>query len=330
MLKVDVTTGSRLHFGLICGTKSTGWEFGGIGMMLRKPGWRLSLVSGPSENDQITASPHTATRIREFLKAIRHTTSLQTIHLAVTEEVPFHTGLGGGTQLGLAIAAAAQLLTNQNAVNDPYLLASLANRAERSAIGTAGFRDGGFLIDHGFSVEPESARRVDRIAIPEEWRFLIVRPLEAQGLSGDRERNFFNQKKLMPPTLVQQLSEQISHRIAPAIQHQQFEQFATSLESYGRAVGQFYATEQGDIFAHPSIRKLAAELAAQGVDGTAQSSWGPGICIPAKSESHARSIAELIPTTIDGANICIQISEPMNIGASVRSSAPETHISRFA
>jgi hypothetical protein len=71
-------------------------------------------------------------------------------------------------------------------------------------------------------------------------------------------------------------------------------------------------------------------LAAQGVDGTAQSSWGPGICIPAKSESHAGSIAELIPKTIDGANIGIQISEPMNIGASVRSAAPETHIGRFA
>jgi predicted sugar kinase len=83
VLKVDVTTGSRLHFGLICGTKSTGWEFGGIGMMLRKPGWRLSLVSDSAKNDQITASPHTATRISEFLAAIRHTTPLQTVHLTV-------------------------------------------------------------------------------------------------------------------------------------------------------------------------------------------------------------------------------------------------------
>ncbi len=324
MTKIEVISGSRLHFGLICGTPQTGWVFGGIGMMLRQPAWRLSMQSVAGGADQVAAGDETTNRVIEFLGQIRTSLPLGAVDVAVTEEIPFHTGLGGGTQLALALAAAAELLTGQKPSHDPYRLAQLAQRAERSAVGTVGFRDGGFLIDHGVPDHPQSIRQVERIPIPEDWRFILVRPKASQGMCGDRERSFFSRQVQMPEPLVRRLAEQIQQFLEPAIKSRQFDLFAETLETYGREVGSFYAAEQGDVFAHPAIRRLVKQLRSEGVTGAAQSSWGPGISIPARSMVHARSIAELIPTTLDQSSLALTIAEPLNTGATVRSSSDES------
>jgi len=323
MMNVELITGSRLHFGLICGTPQTGWRFGGVGVMLRQPSWRIAIRKTTAAVDQISASLETTGRVAEFLQKIRHTLSLPAVELSVKSEVPFHTGLGGGTQLGLAIAAAAELLANHRAVHDPYRLADLAQRAKRSAIGTVGFRDGGFLIDHGLPDTDSQPRKVERIAMPEAWRFVLIRPSNAQGLCGDLERSFFNQRTIMSEPLVESLVSRINDCLVPAIQNEEFERFSISIEEYGDAVGRFYASEQGDIFAHPVIRRLVAMLRAAGIHGAAQSSWGPGISIPASSTEHAQAIVDRVPIELDGTKLRVDIAEPLNTGASQHSGSPE-------
>lgn len=324
MMNVEIVTGSRLHFGLICGTLQTGWRFGGVGVMLRQPSWRIAMNDSRTSVDQISASSEVTGRVAEFLQKIRMTLPLPAVNVSVKSEVPFHTGLGGGTQLGLAIAAASKLLSHQRDIHNPFELAELAQRAERSAIGTVGFRDGGFLIDQGLSETSSETRNVRRIMVPEAWRFVLVRPMSAQGLYGDRERSFFNQRAIMSESLVESLVRQIDNCLVPSIQNEKFETFSVSLEDYGDAVGRFYAAEQGDIFAHPVIRNLVAMLRAAGIHGAAQSSWGPGISIPASSLEHARSIVELIPSELDGTQLRVDIAEPLNTGASLHSVSPET------
>lgn len=323
MMQIDVATGSRMHFGLICGTRESGWQFGGIGLMLRQPSWRMTLQLRDGTEDRIVASPEATPRVRDFLRQIRSALPLRPIDVDVTQEIPFHAGFGGGTQLGMALAAASVLLTGRSLPQDPHDLAQLAQRAERSAVGTVGFRDGGFLVDHGLSAASESLRQVHRIAVPEDWRFVLVRPAQAQGLSGDRERTFFSKDVQMPKPLVKQLSEQIEHQLVPAVRDTHFDNFARALEAYGQAIGSFYAAEQGDVFAHPIIRRLVAQLQAQGVQGAAQSSWGPGICIPARSLSYAHSLLDMIPRSIDQTELSTLISEPLNTGATLRSTSPE-------
>ena len=322
-MNVEVVTGSRLHFGLICGTLQTGWRFGGVGVMLRKPSWRITMNTARTTLDQISASSEATDRVAEFLQKIRMTLPLPAVDVSVKSEVPFHTGLGGGTQLGLAIAAAAKLVAHQRDLHNPFELAELAQRAERSAIGTVGFRDGGFLIDNGFPDTLSDTRNVHRIPVPEAWRFVLVRPVSAQGLCGDRERSFFNQRAIMSESLVESLVRQIEDCLVPSIQNEKFESFSVSLEDYGDAVGRFYASEQGDIFAHPVIRKLVAMLRAAGIRGAAQSSWGPGISIPASSIEHAQAIADHVPAELDGTQLRVDIAEPLNTGASLFTECPE-------
>lgn len=322
-MNAEIVTGSRLHFGLICGTPQTGWRFGGVGVMLRQPSWRIAMNKSRASVDQISASSETTGRVAEFLQKIRMTLPLPALDVSVKSEVPFHTGLGGGTQLGLAIAAAAKLVSHQSDVHNPFVLAEFAQRAERSAIGTVGFRDGGFLIDHGLPDTPSETRNVRRIAVPEEWRFVLVRPVSAQGLCGDRERSFFNQRSIMSQSLVESLVRQIEDCLLPSIQNDKFESFSVGLEDYGDAVGRFYAAEQGDIFAHPVIRKLVAMLRAAGIHGAAQSSWGPGISIPASSLEHARIIVDRVPAVLNGTQLRVDVSEPLNTGAKICTVSPE-------
>jgi len=320
--KIHVTTGSRLHFGLICSEPAARWRFGGIGVMLRQPAWCLSVTPITADQDSIEATDHTCQRIRELLQRIRtrHMTSLR---IEVHHEVSLHAGLGSGTQLGLALSAASELLTHRRLQDDPFQLAQLASRAERSAIGTVGFARGGFLVDHGESNGESRRRQVDRFVFPDDWRFVLTHPEDSQGLSGEQERTFFRQRIHMPRTLIEIVEQQVLQVIIPAVRERQFGAFATSLEKYGQTVGTFYAAQQGGVFAHPAMTQLASHLRSAGVSGMAQSSWGPLIGIPAGSQKHAEEIVRLIPDRIGSSHLTTTISQPLNTGATIRSVADD-------
>ena len=321
--RIDVTTGSRLHFGLICSEPAARWRFGGIGVMLRQPAWRLSVTPIVADKDAIQATEDISQRIREFLQRIRSYHHINSLRIEVHHEVPFHTGLGSGTQLGLALSAAIELMTHRRLQEDPFQLAQLACRAERSAIGTVGFARGGFLVDHGEANGESLSRQVDRFVFPDDWRFVLAHPENSQGLSGEKERTFFGQRIHMPQTLIENLEQQVLQRMIPAVRERHFEAFATSLENYGQTVGKFYAAEQGGVFAHPAMTQLARQLRTAGVSGMAQSSWGPLIGIPAESQNHAEEIMRLIPHAIGSSRLTTTISEPLNTGATIRSAVDD-------
>lgn len=335
MTMIEVTTGSRLHFGLICSSPATQWRFGGIGVMLRQPAWRLRINRATSNDDTISASQAVASRIREFLGRIRTTRSIAAVSVIVQDEYPFHTGLGGGTQLGMALAAGTELLHSRRLSEDPFQLAQLLDRAERSAIGTMGFSRGGFLIDHGDPTDHDTTvslqfhRQVDRISFPEHWQFVLACPVDSQGLSGKQEQSFFGKRVNMPQELVRDLGQKILDQIAPSIIAGQFSSFAKSLEDYGRKVGAFYAEEQGGVFAHSAMNALADCLRSRGIAGMAQSSWGPLIAIPAESPEHAAEIVRLIRQSTPDGQLNVTVSEPLNAGATIRSIIDDSGTNRM-
>lgn len=127
----------------------------------------------------------------------------------------------------------------------------------------------------------------------------------------------------MPDALMDELVECLMKQIVPSIKTTRFAIFAEQLERYGDLVGQFYAPAQGDVFANPAIRKLVQQLRSLKISGAAQSSWGPGICIPADSDLHAQEIRRQIPEAIDGVRILVTITEPLNTGATLLTQGPE-------
>jgi beta-ribofuranosylaminobenzene 5'-phosphate synthase len=322
MTGIDITTGSRLHFGLICSPPAANWRFGGIGVMLRHPAWHLSVTPISADLDVIRASDITSQRIHGFLRSLRSRQNVKALQIEVLEEMSFHTGLGSGTQLGLALSAAVELMTHRRVPEDTFQLAQRVDRAERSAIGTAGFARGGFLIDHGESSGTQS-RQIDRVQFPDEWRFVVLKPVDSQGLSGEQEQFFFKQGKSMPAKLIADIEKQILQQVVPSVREQRFDTFAKALENYGQTVGAYYAAEQGGVFAHPVMRQLVVHLRENNVAGMAQSSWGPLIGIPAESQEHAESILQVIPSMIDSSRLSAVIVEPLNTGATIRSTVDD-------
>lgn len=322
---VRVVTGARLHFGLICGTNDTGWEFGGVGLMVRSPGWSLSLAAtdDPPHVDGVADS--TANRIRSTINRCAELLDLKKsrFDVRVVQQMPLHAGYGAGTQLTLAMAAALSTLIERKAPEDLITLSRLLGRAGRSAIGTAGFLQGGLLVDRGRGHTDFDPQRVLRSRIPEEWRFVLLRPGKSAGLCGDEERAFFDQQRTMSGNDVQSLASLIDTKLMPAVQDADFATFATALADYGSIVGRFYAVQQGDVFSNPLMQGVAQALTASGFPGAAQSSWGPGICVPAACTADAQKIVDRVRSFREDAAIAVQISEPLNCGATIRTTVPE-------
>jgi beta-ribofuranosylaminobenzene 5'-phosphate synthase len=321
---VSITTGARLHLGLLCTAPETPWNFGGIGFMVRSPGWALRLRPSP-DRDVPGVSGKLGTRIEGILERWRHYSGHPSsyVHVDVCSELPLHAGFGAGTQLTLALVFGAELLMRRSVPADHVELSREFGRSRRSAIGTEGFRQGGFLIDRGV-VNPSTAdHEVTRIPLPEEWRFVLVRPGAAEGISGAAETSFFDRKRVMTAAQVHTLTEVIDGQISPAVAQADFSAFAEGVQRFGSEIGRFYAAEQGGIFSNALIGEVAEWLTSEDMPGAAQSSWGPGICIPAPDDVRAAEIEQRLQQRFGGAGLIVTVTEPLNHGAVLRTIAPE-------
>ena len=109
---IEIKTGCRIHCGLleICpGAKKC---FGGVGFALESPSFHLLFVdpvaSGDLSSVEIVASPQIGNRIRAVLTQMHAEQKLEVVPrcIEVRGAIPLHTGLGAGTQLACAVAAA--------------------------------------------------------------------------------------------------------------------------------------------------------------------------------------------------------------------------------
>lgn len=314
MRRIQVHTGARLHFGLILGNAQDGWQFGGLGLMVRRPGWGMTISRAAAGEDEIYGGAEATSRIARVLSQLRETLALPGLRVVVSEEIPFHTGLGGGTQLALGLASACLWLVEGERRITAEQLAQRVGRSERSAIGTFGFDHGGFLLDQG---QTATETRVQRAIVPDGWRFVLVRPVEGQGMSGAEEQTWFGARPVMDSVLIRELSQLGREVVFGGVMGSQFGQFSEGLEHYGDLAGRFYSRAQGDIFSSPLIRDVVRELRVSGIRGAAQSSWGPGICIPAEHAEHAADICERLRGCGGAAGLRMDVSEPLNSGATL-------------
>ncbi|MEQ9409021.1 MAG: hypothetical protein RIK87_14895 [Fuerstiella sp.] len=325
MTGVTVATGSRLHFGLLCGAPDSGWHYGGVGLMVDAPAWRLEVSLAASGTDEFMTSAAVRERLTVLLSKFRSTFSeLPPVRFAATSETAFHTGLGSGTQLTLAAGTALLLLSGHPRPRSISEFATAMGRRRRSAIGTFGFDHGGFLIDHGKSANGQD-QPLERLRFPEAWRMLILTPTESTGLSGDTEEQFFTRRRYLDAQTLQQLDQLIQQQIIPAVRDQNFPVFRKALADYGGLVGQYYAAAQGGIFSSRLMQHLIQELDQKNGCGAVQSSWGPSVCVPADSDDHAAEFVSRISALGHASRINVTVARGLNSGALIRSSAPEHH-----
>ena len=192
---VRIEAPSRLHFGLLSFGQAKGRQYGGIGLMVERPG----IVLQAEAADRLRVSGLQAQRVREFADrwqrsaAAAHATPR--CHLRLLQTAPEHVGLGTGTQLALSVAAALYRMADQP-IPEATTLADSVQRGLRSSIGTHGFLQGGLVFDRGKSAGESLGLLGARLEMPSTWRVVQICPIQGSGLSGAAEQNVF--RKLPP------------------------------------------------------------------------------------------------------------------------------------
>ena len=298
-----ITAPSRLHFGLIAAGVGPGRRYGGAGVMIAPPSLELQLK--PAE--AFSAIGPAADRVREFAQrwsVFQGRESLPLCRISVERLPAMHAGLGVGTQLGLSVA---KILNAFEGVETevPAMLAASVGRGERSAVGTYGFFGGGLIAEQGKKKSDGLAPLEDRVALPPAWRWVLVRPENAAGLSGDAERQVFSTLQAPQPASGDTLRHLLQHRLLPAARAGDFDSFSRALYEFGYQSGMSFAPIQGGPYNGPRLANLVTSIRSLGAIGVGQSSWGPTLfALCENADRAAELVAELRPQA-DGAELLI-------------------------
>jgi beta-ribofuranosylaminobenzene 5'-phosphate synthase len=257
--------------------------------MISQPGLAIRISSA---NSFVVSGPladragRFATRWAEF-----YSQPLPRANMEVVAAPPDHVGLGTGTQLGLAISAGLTALRGLP-VPGPEELARSVGRGQRSAIGAYGFCLGGLIAERGKLPDDFLSPLDCRLALPEAWRFVLVRPTQGAGLAGTNEQRAMDSIERDLTPLTEQLVHEAQSSLIPAAALGDFSAFASSLGRYCELAGQFYADVQGGPYNGPAVTALANQIRSLGYCGFGQSSWGPTLFAVCENEPAAKQLAD--------------------------------------
>ena len=294
MTSVYVSTPSRLHFGLLRLHEREGRSFGGLGMMIDRPRVELDLAAA----DEWCVTGPGRHRAREFAeRALANVDAADkpaALRLRVASIVPQHRGLGGGTQLALAVAAgAASIVGLPPASADELAEAGRSRRPQRRGQPRVRPRrtDLGTRPDRRIWCWVSS---VTAFRFPTDWRIVLVAPRQRRGLSGLAERRAFDRLPPVPAEVTEQLETLAERQILPAAKAGALDEFGEAVYEYGRLAGECFASVQGGPYASADIAECVAAIRAFGVRGVGQSSWGPTVfAITANHVAAAELVARL-------------------------------------
>lgn len=320
-MEVRVSAPSRLHFGLMSLGHRAGRKYGGVGLMIDAPGVRLRarradrfrVVGALRERVEVFAG--------RFAKAVNASGPGQ-VEIDVESAPPDHVGLGTGTQLGLAVAAALNVF-HETPFESVTELARSVGRGRRSAVGVHGFAEGGFLVEFGRRWRDRIAPLEYRVATPNAWRFVLVRPRRHEGLSGTVEERAFAALPEMSSEMTRALQTEVQERMVPAIGREDFAAFGESLYRYGAMAGKAFAPSQGGSFASAELEALVKRIRSWGFAGVAQSSWGPTLAVVVRDDGEAGALIDRVRTEVGADDLyAVDVARPQNRGATISVRSP--------
>lgn len=271
---VRITTGARLHFGLLSSVE----PFGGVGAIIDQPTTQIE-VSESSEF--LCQDSRQEIRIGKIAGMVSRTVGMSGLpkcKVTVIACPSSHCGLGSGTQLSLAVAEALCQFIEADVSRD-FIATEIAGRGKRSAVGVHGYFHGGLIYEDSFGVTTANLNPIcDRVALPEPWSVVVVRPSAGTcSVSGDFEQEQFATLQAPSDQQIRELRNCVSEWMMPAAQKQEFSAFAEAVQHYNHASGMLFDSVQGGPYNGRAVTNLVRSLIDQGARGVGQSSWGPGV-----------------------------------------------------
>ncbi|WP_407943075.1 beta-ribofuranosylaminobenzene 5'-phosphate synthase family protein [Methylobacterium oxalidis] len=286
---VRVRAPARLHFGFLDLHGGLGRRFGSIGLAVDAPA--VELVARAAEG--LTAEGPESERVLAYARAAAgHLGVPEAGSFRVAEAIPAHAGFGSGTQLALAVAAALARLNGRSFT--PQDFADALDRGNRSGVGLAAFTDGGLIVDGGRDARGSPPPVIARLPYPEAWRVVLILDTAMTGVHGKREIEAFRDLPRFPEAEAAEICRIVLMQAMPAAVVADPEAFGAGITAIQRRIGDHFAPHQGGRYASPAVAEALAAIAARGIAGYGQSSWGPTGFALLPSEREARAlVAEL-------------------------------------
>jgi beta-ribofuranosylaminobenzene 5'-phosphate synthase len=285
---VQVTTTARLHLGFLDLAGDLGRRFGSIGLAI--DGFETHLELREALSFEVLGEERE--RAAQIARRIAETLGLDTRKkLIISNAIPAHAGLGSGTQLALAIAAAFRRLAGLplDAREDARLL----DRGARSGVGVALFERGGLAVDAGRGPNTEVPPAVAWMNFPRDWRILLILDPRVEGAHDEEERQAFAGLPRFSADAASEICRCTLMQILPGAAETDLEAFGDGVARIQEILGDHFAPVQGGgRFGSAPVGRVAARLKALGARGIGQSSWGPSGFAFASDPDHARFLAQ--------------------------------------
>ncbi len=310
--KVMVLAPARLHMGFIDLSGALGRHFGSIGIGLSEINTRLTI----SAADSLTVTGPCAERALKYTRQLCLALNVSDgVAVEVLSAIPEHIGLGSGTQMALAIGMGLNHFYELGlTVRD---IAQLADRGARSGIGIGVFEKGGLVLDGGRGPSTTTPPLLAQMAVPDDWRFILVFDQRGQGLHGEQEINAFKQ---LPPFLrreAERLCYLLLMQALPAVAEADLPKFGEVITELQTAVGEHFTPVQGGIFTSSEVAAAINCLQQQGAVAIGQTSWGPtGFCA-VKGRERALTLASQLQQQFAASQLNFMVVSARNQGAEI-------------
>lgn len=349
-LAVEVRAPARLHLGMMSFGVPAERSFGGVGVMVDRPGTHVRVRRG----GRFEARGPQGERALRFARGCSQAWGLgdPQCTIEVVSAPRSHVGLGSGTQLGLAVAAAMRHLFVHRPDAEPPApphplqgdlrpddhdwlfdtheaidLARAVGRGRRSCVGVYGFSRGGLIVESGRRIDgpggdDDAARQfspmVARVRLPSAWRCVVIVGREAVGLHGDEEKAAFAALPPVPRDVAAELARIALLDLLPAAVEGKFAEFAAAVRSYGTLAGRPFEAASGRLPYAEATAQLLELLAELGAVGSAQSSWGPAVMACCESLDAAGELVDRLEQLDLGRHHDIVIGKFDTQGAALR------------
>jgi len=312
---VTVTVPARLHLGFLDLNGELGRRFGSIGLPLS--GLRTRVTVSAATRMQVVGPD--SDRARRYVEILCDALGLRGAHrVDIEEAIPSHAGLGSGTQLALALAAAIRKL--HGLPLDIRGDAMRLGRGGRSGIGIGLFDGGGVVVDGGRGPANTVAPVISRIPFPSAWRIVLVLDPARSGVHGAEEGVAMAKLAPMPPATAAQICRLVLMQAMPALVETDLASFAAAISEMQALLGAYFAPVQGGgAFTSPAVAAALDLLEEEGALGRGQSSWGPTGFTFARTREQAEKLVALARKQCRGLDI--RACEGLNHGAHITAHA---------
>jgi beta-RFAP synthase len=291
---VTVRAFSRIHLGLLQISEEYSSRFGGIGIAISSPGWRVTFTRSKSNFDDTICgsrvnSEHRNTII-EALNALRKAEVIDGfVQAEVEESVGAHIGLGSKTSLLMAVISGVSQTNRKLGALDKSNIISLGQALGRGGVSRVGVNlalNGGVVLDFGHrncgeTWLPSGASTCGCGGVGElflqapQWPVMLATPKNTKGLHGLAEQRFFQSVLPLARKEADRASAVCMYEILPSIATNDFRWFCYAInlfQEYG------LKAREWDLQSSES-RRMARVLRESFQCGVALSSVGPTVAI---------------------------------------------------